>query len=190
MSVERRIGSIADVHTGYTFRQKIEHQSGGGFAVVQVKDTAPGVLREEGLSYLPLDGMKDRFFLKKGDVLFLAKGANNYALLFSSSVKAVAVSSFFVIRGCDDGVSPAYLSCYINSQLGQRQLESAKEGTYVTNITKKTLEEMTITIPSMEEQERIVRLFQLAEREKELISQLGVNRERLVNAVLKQKLDK
>lgn len=167
------IYEIANVYSGYTFRQKIEHQEDGDINVIQAKDVRANFINESEIIKVQGEGIKRRFWLEKGDVLFLAKGSNNFASLFNSSRRSIAVAAFFVLKVKElQKILPEFLMYYINSPLGQKQLEMGKEGTYVTNISKKSLEEMTITLPSVEEQKRLCKLFELAELEIQLTKQL------------------
>lgn len=174
MNIEKRfIKDIVHLSSGFTFRQKIDHQPDGGLNVIQAKDVKPNMIDEGDITKIYGDEIKNKFFLEKGDVLFLAKGTNNIASIFNHDRKSIAVSSFFVMKIKEPNkLIPEYIMYYINSPAGQKQLEMGKEGTYVTNISKKTLGEITITIPPIEEQRKLCKLFSLAEQEIQLTKQL------------------
>lgn len=167
------IKDVVHLSSGFTFRQRIEHQPNGGLNVIQAKDVSPNYINEDELTKIKVEDIKSKFFLEKGDILFLAKGTNNFASIFDVSQISIAVSSFFVMKVKKPSeVLPEYVMYYLNSPAGQKQIEMGKEGTYVTNISKKTLEDLIITIPPLEEQRRLCQLFSLAEREIQLTQQL------------------
>lgn len=168
-----KILDLVTISSGYTFRHKIENQSNGDLSVVQPKDTEPNFINEDSVFKIQNEGMKDKFILEKGDLLFLGKGANNFAVRFDSEQTSVAASSFFVMRvKSNQEVISEFLMYYLNSPVGQKQLNSGKEGTYVSNISKKTLEELMIILPSLEEQEKLCKLYRLADKEVRLTKEL------------------
>jgi len=170
---EIKIVDLVTISSGYTFRHKIENQSDGDLAIVQPKDTKPNHINEEQVFKVQNEGIKDKFFLQKGDILFLGKGANNFAVRFDSNQTSVAASSFFVMRVKNSQIILSeFLMFYLNSPVGQKQLNSGKEGTYVSNISKKSLEELTVILPSLEEQEKLCRLYRLADKEIRLTKKL------------------
>ncbi len=61
--------------------------------------------------YLQLTDKHSRHLLQEGDLLFAAKGFNNFAVEYRSSIgQAVAASSFIVIRLTVDNILPEYLA--------------------------------------------------------------------------------
>ncbi len=183
------IKDVVHLSSGFTFRQRIEHQPNGGLNVIQAKDVNPNYINEDELTKIKVEDIKSKFFLEKGDILFLAKGTNNFASSFNLAQISIAVASFFVMKVKNPHeVLPEYVMYYINSPAGQKQLEMGKEGTYVTNISKKTLEELTITIPPLDEQHKLCQLFRLAEREILLTKQLVEKKIELSKSIYNQLL--
>jgi restriction endonuclease S subunit len=57
-------------------------------------------------------------------------------------------------------------------------------GTYIPNINKSTIEGISVLLPAMEIQEKIVAIDKLRKREHELMSQIMAKREVAVSAAL------
>ena len=185
MSRERiKIRDLATISSGYTFRHKIDNQSDGDLGVVQPKDAEPDFINESSVFKIRDEGMKDRFILKKGDVLFLGKGANNYSVCFKSEQRSVAASSFFVIRlNTSSNALPEYLAYYLNYTVGQKLLSASKEGTYVSNVSKKSLEDIEVILPDIQEQKKLCKLFELGKKEIQLTQDLLVKKQMLYKTI-------
>lgn len=181
---KKKISDLVTINSGYTFRHKIENQSDGDLGIIQPKDTEPNYINEESVFKVQDEGMKDKFILQQGDVLFLGKGANNFAVCYNYVQRSVAASSFFVLkRKSDNEVLSEYLMYYLNSPVGQKILSSGKEGTYVSNISKKTLEDLEVVLPDLEEQKKLCHLYQLGDKEIRLTKELLEKKQLLSRAI-------
>lgn len=107
--------------------------------------------------------------LLDGDVLFMAKGDRHQACLYRQEMgRAIASTSFLVVRIHDDKIMPAYLQWFLNTAILQKRLASLARGTHIPSISKKTLQELEINIPSLSTQEAIIDIHALWQREQEL----------------------
>jgi restriction endonuclease S subunit len=69
------------------------------------------------------------------------------------------------------------LAWQINQPPFQRQLQQAAEGSSQLSIRRPVLESLTLSLPSLADQQRIVALADLARRERHTLNQLIHNRE-------------
>ncbi len=127
--------------------------------------------------------------LKKGDVLFAAKGSKNFAAWYEDDkMPAVASTSFFVIRLIDNNVLPGYLTWFLNHPDTQTLLKGQAIGSSIASISKAVLSELEVPIPSIQKQELILMIFNLRNRERNLKQQIENLREieiqnLLINAI-------
>ena len=157
---------ISEVFSGHTFRERIENNPEGDCYVIQLKDLDMQNQKiKEQPHLVQSKGIYEKHFIQPGDILFVAKGSNNYAITFYEGYKAVAASVFFIIRIKDEKVNPFYLTWYINQPPAQEYIHKGKEGTMVTNISKVTLENLPIEIPTLETQVKIAKLHELMRKE-------------------------
>lgn len=184
-----KLGNNTKVSSGQTIRGRVENDPDGSVWVIQMKDlssdyssliSVPHLVKEEQISQKQL--------LRKGDILFSAKGNNNKAYLFNEDHPAVAISLFFVLRTDESRLDPGYLTWYLNSRDGQNYFDRMRGGTYIGNIKKGTLEEMEIPIPSIEKQKKVAKLNELAMKENHLLLALAENRKQLVETTITQNL--
>ena len=140
-----------------------------------------GELTDNLYPVLNADGKIDKHLLRKGDVLFAAKGTKNFAALFENeNIPAVASTSFFVMRLFDESVLPGYLTWFLNHPDTQLLLKAKALGTSIPSISKQVLEALEITIPTIEIQNAILQITKLRNREKALKQQIEILREQQI----------
>lgn len=155
-----------EIFSGQAFQGRIETDPEGDCRVVQMRDIDKTYSKIQHLPHLvKSEEIPFKQFLQTGDVLFIAKGSNNYAFVFDESYKAVASSVFFVLRPDKKKANPYYIAWYINQSTAQAYLHVGKEGSSVTNINKNTLERLPLKLPPMELQSKIARVHQLLQKE-------------------------
>jgi restriction endonuclease S subunit len=179
---------ITAIHMGYPFRSRLERAEGGNISVIQMKDIDENSrLNAEDLVPVNLPEVKDIHRIEKGDVIFRSRGRINTATLVEGSLaNAVAAAPLLRIRIKTEKVLPGYLAWYINQPKSQAYLEKQAAGTISRMINKKAVEEMEIVLPSLDEQNRIVAIARLADREQTLLHLLGEKRKIHINAILMQ----
>ncbi|MBK7958055.1 MAG: restriction endonuclease subunit S [Bacteroidetes bacterium] len=118
---------------------------------------------------LVADKISKRHLLKEGDVLFAAKGTKNFAAVFENHYEpAVGSTSFFVLRPTEQSILSQYWAWQRNSNTTQTLLKGQAIGTSIPSISKQILENLEITVPSIEIQMRIQQITKLRNKEKRL----------------------
>ncbi len=134
---------------------------------------------------LMANGISEKHLLKEGDVLFAAKGTKNFAAVFENhNEPSVASTSFFVIRLTDKNILPVYLAWFLNSYPMQTLLKGQAIGTSIVSISKVVLEELEISIPSIETQEAILQITKLRNKEKSLKQEVETLKDKMINQQL------
>lgn len=135
------------------------------------------------------NSISEKHLLKDGDVLFAAKGTKNFAAVFENhNEPSVASTSFFVIRPTDKKVLPQYLAWFLNNHTTQTLLKGQAIGTSIPSISKQVLENLEITVPSIETQKAILQITKLRNKEKLLKQKIETLREKqiqqqIINAI-------
>ncbi len=180
------VGSAAIVRAGYPFRGSIDESIDGDVLAVQMKDVAPelGVTWAD-VTRTSLTGRKQPDLLKAGDVLFVSKGARFYATCIDEPPgPAVCSPHFFHLQVAPHAsLLPAFLAWQINQPPFQRQLQQAAEGSSQLSIRRPVLESLSLSVPSLEDQHRIVTLAEFARQERRALNQLIQNREQQLQAL-------
>lgn len=180
------VAELLHLKGGYPFRGSIEESVDGAALAVQMKDVEP----ENGVNWpavmrTSLTGRKKPDWLKAGDILIVSKGARFYAVcLDEPPCPAVCSPHFFHLQVQSQLVAiPAFIAWQINQPPFQRQLKQSAEGTSQLSIRRPVLEALTLSIPSLTDQRRIVALAELARQERQTLNQLIANREQQLNAL-------
>jgi restriction endonuclease S subunit len=169
---------IASIQTG-VFAKPIPK---GEIVYLQAKHfDENGELVETLYPDLNADGKIEKHLLRKGDVLFAAKGTKNFAAWYKGdNLPAVASTSFFVIRLKDRNVLPGFLTWFLNHPNTQFLLKREARGTSIASISKSVLAELEIPVPGIQFQELILKIYHLRNKEKKLKLQIENFREKQI----------
>lgn len=182
--MKTHVADIADINIGYQFRAKIEPAADGAYPVIQIRDfDEHRFLNTDGLMRVEIDKPAEQYQIRRGDVLFLSRGHRNWAAPIVHDLNnAIAVSHFFVLKIKSADVLPEYLAWYINQAPAQEYLHSnARHGTHMPLVPMSAFKGLTVEIPSVETQKKIVELHKLMEKEKKLLIELEGKRSRLIS---------
>ncbi|MFD0699993.1 restriction endonuclease subunit S [Myroides pelagicus] len=178
---------VEGIKSGYSFRGKIEPQVDGAVGILQMKDITADYY---SFDYEQVDrssayDFKDKYILQDKDILFVSKGANNYAILFhQQAFPCVASGTFFVIRVDQSSVVPEFLVWYINQSTVQSYLAERKAGTYVVNLTKGDVVGIPMRQVDYAKQQKIGAFVQLHQREQQLITLLQQSKKQVIQRQL------
>lgn len=141
---------------------------------------------------LKLDSGLTKHLLQEGDILFAAKGLSNFAVVYRKSIgQAVASSSFIVLKikpAFSQPVSPEFLAWTLSHDQQVRLLHSKQLGTTIPSINISQLKEITVTIPPLEVQHKIVVIQKLHEKEIQINKQLAELRKKQIQHLLSNAL--
>lgn len=179
---------IASVQSGYSFRSRLESMDSGTVAVIQMKDlTVDNRVNCDELARLDMEIPKEHHLVRPGDLIFRSRGlVSNSALLEGDPGDAVLAAPLLRIRVTSDRIIPTYLNWFISQKPAQIYLASCSEGTSLKMISKLSLENLEIVVPSLQQQQMIVELASLAEEEQRISKLLAEKRVQYVTARLLQ----
>lgn len=195
---------IADIRTGFTFREKIEEVSvsEGTAHVAQIKDvramweaTSSSLIPVHQLPLIRWEG-KDKAFVAPGAVLLPSRGTKGGYFRASCLVPDDAaslptvVSSQFLVITPKEGVLPEFLCWSLNRPAMQYWLSegAGSQGTNLVMLSTKLAKEIKLEMPSLVTQQKILRLNQLWEQEQQLTQALLKNREDMLQGMFQQLL--
>ncbi|WP_067150231.1 restriction endonuclease subunit S [Pseudotamlana agarivorans] len=147
-------------------------------------------------SFVELDDKNDKFLLQPNDVILAGKGHRTFAWAYNVSFgQATPSSLFYIIRTNSSEVLGAYLAQYLNTEKVQYKLKLIGAGATITSIPKKELAQLSIVLPSIEEQKKIIDFIELLDEDLKLTQDLLNKRtalkkglvNRLINNQIKMK---
>lgn len=194
--MKKKLKDIANVSTGYIFRSKIESDLNGNVSLLKSETLLGGdyvSITPNNLQSVLVDNVKPENIIKSGDVLFKAKGLTNESLFIEEVPDNTIVSSlYFIIRVFDKNVIPEFLTWYLNQKIigiYLKKYAGFTPGATISSVSKNILEDLTMVIPSVEDQEKIVKFQKLSIKEKRLMNEVYQKKIALREAVLKQRLN-
>jgi len=185
-----KLEDLVHIRSGYSFRKKVEHEEDGNIFAIQARDLDKRYTSIEGDSYkVKLKNNPRHHLLNSGEILFLAKGTNNYAMVFNEDLAkrytpAIATAVFFVLSVKSNIVVPEYLAWYINQAPAQRFFESTLEGSSQQNVRKDSLVNLTLALPPLKQQQVIATIYRLSIVEEKLQAILKTKREQVLKTTL------
>ncbi len=182
-----RLGDIAEARFGI-HGQPVDR---GDFAYIQVKHFNSYIeIAGKIDSWLKADGKVEYHFLQEGDILFTGKGYRSFAWTYAEEVgPAVASSIFYVIRPYPEVVIPEFLTLYLNMPQAQQHFAALGAGSSIPSIRKSELESISVPVPSLHEQHRLVKLSSLHNEDMRILRRITDLKQQLFNEVF-QKLIK
>ncbi|MCO6413237.1 MAG: restriction endonuclease subunit S [Thiogranum sp.] len=180
-----KLENLATVTAGHPFRGAIRPVEEGNGLVVQMKDVGVDQNVEwDRLVRTLVKGRKQPDWLQKDDIIFLARGNNNFAIwLPEVPVKAVCSPHFFVIRVHDERFLPAFVAWQLNQEPAQRHFNVTAAESSQRSIPIRELKSIELIHLSIEQQANIVALQSGYAREKAAYLRLIDNRQRELKAI-------
>ena len=159
----------------------------GDVAYLQTKDCADNVVMKFASRVLQSAKIQKNL-LQKGDILFASKGVNYLSVVFREPEKAVASTSFFVIRLKSTIVTPEYLCWYLHQPSVEAYFKIHQAGSATPLIHKPAVENLEIPIPSLQQQELIVNIDRLSQKERDLQLKIIEKRQTIIQQLLMNKI--
>jgi len=182
-----KLKHAAGIYSGHLSRKTIQADENGFYKLLQGRDVIPGVLEcgeRNFIRFQPKLSARD-VMLKDGDVLFMARGATNYAAILQNVPDYVLASgSFFVIRVKSEKLEPGYLVWYLNQARARHYFtRNSGRGVHMPVVRRAVLEQLDMPIPPLSVQKTISELFWLSLKEERLTNRLIKKRAELLEAV-------
>ena len=179
--------NLAKIQSGYINRGKIDPREDGTCLLLQAKDVDADHLsyRTDALvRFNPKLSGKD-WFLKSGDILFMARGARNFSVMVDKLPEGVlAAACFFVVRISNSEILPEYLWWYLNQSPIKKYLKRfSGRGVHMPVVRRAVLENIDIPLPSAKTQNRVSKINKLLQKELELYKNLAEKRKKLMTKI-------
>ena len=123
----------------------------------------------------------------KGDVLFSKDGTVGICFPYFQEDNLVLLSSIAILKP-DNDLNSAFLSCFLKSENGMRQIIGLKTGSALKRITLKNLKLVKIPIPSYEEQQKVATILTTVDHKLELLRNKRTHLEELKKGMMEDLL--
>lgn len=177
---------VADIRTGYTFRKAVFPDGSTVLKGLQISDIREKRLIDPTkLASIEWEGRGEPPILSAGDVVLVAKSSQNQAAIFLDQDSNVLPSNQFLILTVKTKalVSPEFLCWLLNYQETQQKLANLQVGTKMFSISKSAVQDLELTVPSLETQNKLLQLDTIFNEETRLMHALLKNRDEMVRGI-------
>jgi len=165
------LSDISEIQVGHQSREGIRAQPDGSHFLLQARDfdTLHKVDWYNLTRFTPA-GSTTKSKIQQGDVLFLAKGQDNFAYPVARSVNHVlAANSFYILRPHQATILPDYLAWWLNQPPAQEYIKLNRSGSSLPFLSVSALSCLEVPIPNIEMQRKIGDLELLRKKEADLL---------------------
>jgi restriction endonuclease S subunit len=185
--MKSNLNELASIKVGYQSRSKIKESINGTHYLLQGKDfDDDNNIIHHTITRIKPDRKPELYAVSKNDLLFQARGTNHFTHCIDEDLTNVLASnSFYIIRPDTRIILPQYLTWYLNLKTTLDHLELESGGSIISFISINTLSKLSIDVPSIAVQKKIIKVQELAIKEKELYHQISDLRLHLADKVCK-----
>ncbi len=160
MKDKKDLEDIAEVIAGYSFRTALRSKENASCFALQAKNILENsTVDEENLDGIDFENYRSKAIVKKGDVVISSRGSFRAGSVSLELKNIVATSSVYILKIKNENVLPEYLAIYLNSIEGQKKLNERATGAVIKSIRRNDLENMSIVLPSIETQNKIIEIY-------------------------------
>ena len=171
----KRVGDCAAILPGHSLKARARHEPEGVYQVIM----ASHLSEAEAYRYQPRHALRmtpgrnmDKYRVHAGDILFIARGTHNHAVVVESVPDhTIASGNLYILRTRDD-VVPQYLAWCVNQAPTQAEIAQARTGAGTPIVQRSAFADIVIPLPPLARQEKIARLGDLMTKERALRKQL------------------
>lgn len=185
---EVRLGDIADVQTGpFGSQLHKENYVNKGTPIVTVEHLGNKWFTSQNL---PMVSDEDKLRLTKycsqeGDVIFSRVGSVDRCSYVSKEYSGWLFSGRCLRVRPRSGINPEYLYYFLTNEGTKQYIRNIAVGATMPSINTKLLNEVPITIPSLDDQRRIASVLSSLDRKIELNNKINADLEEMAQAIFK-----
>lgn len=146
----------------------------GGVPFISAKDVTKGEICWDNIKYIIPELHEElhaRLAPQRNDILLAKNGTTGVAAIVDTDEVFDLYVTLAVLRPNTDIINPRYLLRIVNSPICKRQFDERLKGIGVPNLHLRDIKEVVIKIPSVLEQQEIVRLLDnLLSREQSIVT--------------------
>ena len=178
-----QLGDIADIRSGMVITRKKamnKNQVKAIYDMFTLKNVDS--LNEPFEQFHSNDILSPQHFTEEGDILFRLNYPYSATYIDATKKQLLIPSTFAVIKVQVNLFLPEYVAWYLNTAFVKKELEKGQSGTKIPSTNKTTLSAIPIEQIDIQKQRNIVQLYKLHLQEKQLLTSLIKEKEKLFQA--------
>jgi restriction endonuclease S subunit len=181
---------ISNIRTGITRRGNLQYSEDiiGDYVFIQPADIKEGsIVNSPRVINCSSSDMYDNHILRDGDLLIVNKGINYTTLVYKGDFdKAVASSSFFIIKVDDQYCLPEYLQWSLQQSHVKEYLSQNSVTSTVPSLKKSVLEGLKIKLPPINTQKYILEFLVQMKYQQSLLQSIIEKNEEYSNSYISE----
>lgn len=186
-----QLGDIAQIKTGLVLsRKKAEmgFDARATYKLLSVKN-----INEDGMfinetfdEFISNEILEGHYFTEEGDVVIRLSQPYTAIYIDKEHAGLLIPSYFAIIKVEEPQAVPQYVAWYLNTLNVKKELERAQAGSRIPSTNQQTLKNVSILLPSISKQRRLIELYQLHQREKQLYRKLIEEKEMYFQGIIQR----
>jgi type I restriction enzyme, S subunit len=152
-----KLGDILDLQNGFAFKSK--EYTADGYFVMRITNVQQGYISAHNPKYIQIDSSSKltKFILEEGDILVSLTGdVGRVGVIREEHLPAALNQRVARVQSIDASLDRHFLFHYLNSAIFRNQVEALGKGAAQANVSTKDILEITLELPPLAEQQRIV----------------------------------
>lgn len=186
-----KLKEIATINTGLVLsrkRAKKEDEIVKKYHLITLKSfNITGSINSAELDmFKSIEVLPGNYITKSDDIIIRLSEPNTAIYIDKDSEGLLIQSQFCLIRLSSKTVLPEYLAWYLNSRHIKKEINKSLIGSALAIIKTSFLNELKIVETSIEKQRKIIELHKLKRKERELLSSLLTEKDKLYNNMIEK----
>lgn len=165
------LGHVAFISTGMVVGGSAKHDPLGSHQALMPRHLEDGddyIYQPDHANLIIPRRNPDRYLLRRGDVVIVARGVHNRAVRIESVPGNMIATSVFYILRCGDEVDSHFLRYCLNQEMILGKIGQIRSAAGTPIVSRKELEQLTIPLPPLAEQLRVAQIDALMMKEQRL----------------------
>ena len=164
---------LATISQGVHFRSGVEPRDDGNLFLIQMRNLKDDAVSLKDAVRIKHPKPKAGYRAEPGDILFRSRGQKHTAAIYEGKAdQAMVAAPLLVVRPNTEKVVPHYLLRWLTQPRSQHYFATYAEGSAVHTVSKLCLENLEVSLPSLDRQHSLVAYFALVERENALLKSI------------------
>ncbi len=183
-----KLNEVSNIRTGLVLARKKATLDGEKhyYSQITLKSFSNSITLEsqyldDFISAMEIDSI---YLSQPGDIVVRLREPNTAVYINEASSGLLIPSLMVIVRVHDNRVNNEFLAYFLNSKETRKALEKELKGTTISMIKTKDLEKLEVVLPPIEEQESVVSLMKLFEKERQLLDILIDEKKQLSQTIL------
>jgi len=186
-----QLGDIAQIKTGLVLsRKKAEmgFDARAKYKLLSVKNIdSDGMFVDETFDeFISNEILEEHYFTEESDIVMRLSQPYTAIYIDKKHAGLLIPSYFAIIKVEEPQAVPQYVAWYLNTLNVKKELERAQAGSRIPSTNQQTLKNVSIMLPSISKQRRLIELYQLHQREKQLCRKLIEEKEMYFQGIIQR----